>query len=613
MLRFLIALVIAAAVVAGDAKVLLAAEATAWPSLGTDFSRGSGFYFSIWKILAVWLVFLCWVRSTDWVSQDSQTLKLRWALWNAIVFFVFFFGLLMVWILPLFAAGIILLLVAYIAPLATYIVYRNRQVTSPYDKVLSNKHTRRWMAQKAALIGIKMEGADIDPRDLGPDIKLTAAGGDERQNNVNLLTARQSAGFLPARELLDDARSQRATDVMLDYTAEVVGVRYQIDGVWHDRAPLDRASGDLVLAVYKGLAGLKIEDRRSRQSGSFGGEAAKEKFTCKITSQGTKTGGERVLLQFEQVKVPFKTLEELGMRPKTQEQIEALFQQSGLVVFSSLPGGGLTTTIDLVLMNTDRFMRNFVSVADERKPDREIENIHVTTFSASSGESAATVLPKLIRTYPDVIVVREVADLDTLTLLCEQVSENRLIITSIRAKEAPEALLRLMMLKIPPADFAAAASGVVNVRLIRKLCEKCKEGYPPPAEVLKQLGLPPGRIEALYRPPTAPIDPKHPEAVCDACGGVGYVGRTGLFEVLVVDDAIREVLATAPKLENVPRRRTQGKAAIASGRGHPARGPRCDVNSRIVARAQAIIPLGRFQPCIWPPSCSPSFLAVLPC
>ncbi len=345
---------------------------------------------------------------------------------------------------------------------------------------------------------------------------------------------------------------------MLDYTAEVVGVRYQIDGVWHDRAPLDRASGDLVLAVYKGLAALKVEDRRSRQSGSFGVEAAKEKFTCKITSQGTKTG-ERVLLQLEQLKVPFKTLEELGMRPKTQEQIEALFQQSGLVVFSSLPGGGLTTTIDLVLMNTDRFMRNFVSVTDERKPDREIENVHVTTFSGGSGETAATVLPKLIRTYPDVIVVRDVVDLDTLALLCEQVGENRLIITSIRAKDAAEALLRLMMLKIPPADFAAAASGVINVRLIRKLCEKCKEGYPPPAEVLKQLGLPPGRIEALYRPPTVPIDPKHPDAVCDACGGVGYVGRTALFEVLVVDDAIREVLATAPKLENVRAAARKGK------------------------------------------------------
>ena len=81
--------------------------------------------------------------------------------------------------------------------------------------------------------------------------------------------------------------------------------------------------------------------------------------------------------------------------------------------------------------------------------------------------------------------------------------------------------------------------------------------------MLKQLGLPPGRIEALYRPPTQPIDPKHPDAVCDACSGVGYLGRTAMFEVLVVDDAIREVLATAPKLENVRAAARKGKQRVA--------------------------------------------------
>ena len=152
------------------------------------------------------------------------------------------------------------------------------------------------------------------------------------------------------------------------------------------------------------------------------------------------------------------------------------------------------------------------------------------------------------------------ADLDTLTILCEQAGENRLVITSVRAKDAAEALLRVMMLKIPPADFAAAVAGVINVRLIRKLCEKCKEGYPPPAEVLKQLGLPAGRIEALYRPPTAADRSQTSRrGLRRIAGGVGYIGRTGLFEVLVVDDAIREVLATAPKLENLPPRPARHK------------------------------------------------------
>ena len=342
-----------------------------------------------------------------------------------------------------------------------------------------------------------------------------------------------------------------------------------------------------MLAVFKGIAALKVDDRRSRQTGSFGVVAAKEKLICKITTQGTKTG-ERALLQIEQAKIAFKSLDELGMRPKTQEQIEALFSQSGLVVFSSLPGGGLTTTMDVVLSNTDRYVRNFVVVEDAKKKDRDIENIHSTTYSAAEGETPAAVLPKLIRTYPDVIIVREVPDLSTLEILCEQAGENRLVITSVRAKDASEALLRLMMLKIPPADFAAAVTAVVNVRLIRRLCEKCKEGYPPPAEVLKQLGLPAGRIEALYRPPTQPIDPKHPDVVCEDCLGVGYIGRTALFEVLIVDDSIREVLTTAPKLENLRSRRPQVQAALAAGRGGAAGGPRRHLDPGTFARAQAI-------------------------
>jgi type II secretory ATPase GspE/PulE/Tfp pilus assembly ATPase PilB-like protein len=435
--------------------------------------------------------------------------------------------------------------------LITYVTYRNKQVKATSDKVFTSKHLRRWFARKMNSVGIKMAGAEIDPRELGPDIQYSAMGAaSERDDNVNLIQARQSAGFVPSRELLDDSIRQRASHMMLDYTAQVAQVRYQIDGVWHDRSSLERVVADPMLEVFKGLAALKTAERRARQAGQFGMVVEKKKMTCKITSQGTQTG-ERVMLQFETKDVPFHSLEELGMRPKTQEQVTALLKQNGLFVFSSLPAGGLTTAIDQVLMHLDRFTRSFVEVMDGDKPHRDLENVHPETYSAQGGETPASVLPRVIRGYPDVIVQRDVADLDTLTILCEQAGADRLVVTSTRAKEAVEALLRIMMLKIPPADFAAAVTGVLNVRLVRKLCEKCKEGYPPPPEVLKQLGLPAGRIEALYRPPTVPIDPKHPEVVCDVCNGLGYHGRTGLFELLVVDDNIRQVLTKAPKLENL--------------------------------------------------------------
>lgn len=548
MLRALLVLAGTAVVWSTAAQTALAADASLWPQ--TTFSRGTGFYLDPWKILAVWILFLCWVRSTDWISTDSQLMKLRWSVWNPVAYASFFVTLMLFFLIPNFFIGFFLLLVAYIAPLTTYVIQRNKAVNTSFDKVFTGRHFRRVVARNLNGIGIKMAD-EVDPRELGPKIEYKAEGGaTDRDNQVNLLTVRQAPGYMPSRELLHDALLQRATHVMLDFTPQAVGVRYQIDGVWHDRSAMERAAADPILEIYKTLAALKSQDRRSRQSGKFEVAADGLKYSAKISSQGTQTG-ERALLQFEPVKRPKLEMGDLGMRDKMREQLDEFLDNPGVVIFSSLPGGGLTTSIDQVLSHTDRFTRNFVEIVDGDKSQRDIENVHLTKYSSSAGETPATVLPKLLREYPDVVIVRDVADLQTLTILCDQPAESRLVVTSTRAKEAVEALLRIMLLKIPPADFAPVATAVLNVRLVRKLCEKCKEAYPPPAEVLKQLGIPAGRLEAIYRTPTQPINPKKPDEVCDQCNGVGYLGRTGIFELLKVDDHIRKVLTTAPKLENL--------------------------------------------------------------
>ncbi len=165
-------------------------------------------------------------------------------MWNPIAFFSFFVALLLFWLLPSFVVGIILMAVAWAVPLG--FVRRLSQRASPRTtrKCSRPSISRQWIAQRLAVIGIKIEGADIDPRDMGPDVKLTPMGGaDETADKVNLLTARQSPGWMPTRELIDDALRQRATHVMLDYTAEATAIRYQIDGAWLDRAPVERAVG----------------------------------------------------------------------------------------------------------------------------------------------------------------------------------------------------------------------------------------------------------------------------------------------------------------------------------------------------------------------------------
>jgi type II secretory ATPase GspE/PulE/Tfp pilus assembly ATPase PilB-like protein len=319
-------------------------------------------------------------------------------------------------------------------------------------------------------------------------------------------------------------------------------VRYQIDGVWHNVEPREREPGEMMTAVLKTIAGSDAAERVKRQEGNFGIEFNSAKYMGRLQSQAAN-GSERLLLNVSPTKMPVLSLEDMGMRPKTQEKLkELLSQPSGFVVFAAPPAGGLSSLFDGTLKACDRYMRDFVSIEDVAHREHDIENVQVTTYNAAAGEKAIPVLQKVIRTYPNVLVMRHLPDGETVKFLCDQVKEDRLVMTAVRAKDSSEALLRVMMLKVPPKDFAGAVTGAVSVRLIRRLCEQCKEAYPPPQDLLKQLGLPPGKVQAFFRPPTE-TDPKKP---CPNCQGIGYKGRIGMFELLIVDDAVREVLLKSP-------------------------------------------------------------------
>ena len=520
-----------------------AAGSGAWPT-GGSFSRGPGGYLSVIKILVSWLLFVLWVKTTDWVSQDCLRFRLNYGVWTSVVFVTFVVSYVLLWLLPWFELGIVLMAVAYFAPLGAYIAFRNGKVDSN-QKVLTPDHLRLLFANFAVKFCVKIEAERMPDYELGPPVKLTAQGAEsESVNQANALRSRQMPGYLFVRELLHDALGHSANGIMLDYSPSAVGIRYQIDGVWHQHEPRDRDSGDALLTVMKTLSALNPEDRVTKQQGHFGAELNGAAYDVRMSSQGVESG-ERVMLQMNRKKAPIMTLDELGMRPKMQEQLkEAVAQQNGMILLSALPSGGLSNTFDSVLKAADRYMRDFASVEDATKRERDIENLHVTTYNAAAGESPATVLPEIIRKYPNVLVVRDLVNAETATILCEQARDERLAITGIRAKECVEALLRVLMLKVPAQEFAPAIRVVLNQRLVRKLCETCKEAYTPPPEVFKQLGIPAGRVEVLYREPT-----QTEGKVCPDCRGLGYKGRTAFFEYLAVDDSVRQALVRTPKLD----------------------------------------------------------------
>ena len=413
--------------------------------------------------------------------------------------------------------------------------------------MLTSSWWRHVIATAAGSVGIKVRSDRVADYEKGVAVDLSAMGAeDNTTNNANLLSARNSPGYLLVKEIVVEMIDRRCERMMLDYTKQSVNVRHEIDGVWHNGESRDREASDVMLAVIKTLANLEVKDRKNKQSGQFGAKYEGSNYLCSIVSQGVASG-ERVILTRTGEKHSYNTYSQLGMREGLQEQWRELMAiDKGLLILSSLPGGGLTTMTDVSLEETDRLMRDFVAIEDINHRERDIQNINVATFDSVAGETPATILPKLIRSYPDVYVCRDMVTVEAAEMLINEVKDEDVVITTVRARESAEALLRVLQMKVSPNDFASVVKAVLYGRLIRLLCPDCKVGYKPPPDVLKKLGIPEGKIEQLYRPPQPK---KGNEKPCASCQGLGYLGRTGIFELMVITDQMKEILIKQPKLE----------------------------------------------------------------
>ena len=517
------------------AAPLLAQEWPPYPSAQLP-GRGAGHYLAWYKLLACVLLVVCWVRTTDWVNRDTaelgESIDLRADIWNPIVVFSFLAAFLLTLTVPLFAVGYGLLVVSFIAPLFTYILIRNGRVTAE-QKVLTPAHVKQWLKNLGSGRQRKKRTDSLASHEQGPPVKLAARGGTDAENQSHLIMARQSPGYVPVKELVADAIARRATRVMLDYTKESVAVRYDIDGVWHSLDPRDRETGDMMLAVMKKISSLNMDERRQHQEGDFRADLvtpkATVKFACHLICEGTKTG-ERAVVSLEPKKSAFSSLSDLGMREKMQEDLkELLAAQQGFFFFSAIPVGGLRTSWNVGLKATDRYLRDFLCLEDATKPVTHVENVEVFSFGGPGGESLEAVLRKVLLREPDVVVAPEMIDGPMLDRLCDNVrNEGRLVISAVRAKDGMEGLQRLQTLGGDPRKFAETVTGILNQRLVRVLCESCRQAYEPQPQLLEKLGIPPGRVQVLFReyqPPPPEVKKKKGEPeICPECNGLGYRG-----------------------------------------------------------------------------------------
>lgn len=397
-------------------------------------------------------------------------------------------------------------------------------------------------------------------------VAFTAAGDSPELRQSTVEMVQNSPGFPPAANICAEAIHKDADLTILDYTAQQVNVRFRIDGLWHPGMPMDRQNGDYMLAVLKQLAGLDYRDRRKRQEGSFETEYQRKKQKFKIISQGTPTG-ERVGLYLSYKRPSMDRLEDLGIRKSMIPQIVDLMKMPGKGMFlvSAMPSEGYTTCWRAALDSCDRLIKDFYVIEEASSQEPEVINITSETFDKTKGESAMSPLPQLLLREPDVLAFPELPNGDLVNKLVQtSITHDVPIYLRNPGKNAIDALLRVLALNPNRKQFVDLLSGVLNMRLVRKLCEECRIEYQPHPTLLQKLGLPVGRIEKLYRPfvfKPGMVDEEQNEILpCTACNGIGYKGRTGIFELLTMNEHLRQAAAQSPKLNKL--------TAIAKASGH---------------------------------------------
>ncbi len=393
--------------------------------------------------------------------------------------------------------------------------------------------------------------------DYIPPIEFTPAGATPDEQASTLKIVEPSPGYPAVARLIAEAIQRESFTTVLDYTAQQVTLRFQIDGLWHAGAPQDREAGDFMLATLKKIAGLDYRERRARQEGNFTTLFQKIKQKVRVVSQGIKTG-ERVAIYLDWKRPVIETAEQLGMRATMIKQLSQILEnpQTGLILVSAFPGEGYTAAWRGVLSVCDRLTRDYYVIEEAQEVEAEVINVNSVPFDRSKGQNAMTPITQLLLKQPDVLAFNELPDATTINSIVE-LSVNKKLPIFVRApgKHALDAVLRLLALKPNVAEFVQRLDAVVSMRLVRKLCEKCRISFVPHPSLLQKLGLPPGRIGELFKPnvfkPGTLNDKEEEIQPCTKCHGIGYKGRTGIFEMLMLNDQLRQALLQTPRLDKL--------------------------------------------------------------
>ncbi|MEW6141721.1 MAG: ATPase, T2SS/T4P/T4SS family [Chloroflexota bacterium] len=330
--------------------------------------------------------------------------------------------------------------------------------------------------------------------------------------------------------IITQAVRDRASDVHIEPQAEHLRVRYRVDGVLRDAFSLPLSANAPLVSRVKVLGGMDIAEQRRPQDGQFSMKIGEKDIDIRAATMESAYG-ERVTLRILDKSLSIIPLADLGFTPDALERYRSILRSPfGLLLVSGPTGSGKTTTLYASINTLDRIQRNIITIEDPI--EYRFENISQTQVNPKAGITFASGLRAAMRHNPDVILVGEIRDKDTVTTAVQAALTGHLVLSSIHANDAPGVLFRLLDLGVERYLITSTLVGVVAQRMLRRICPYCRTAYEPTAE----------ERAAYEEEMKEKAGAFFVGAGCNLCGNTGFRGRTGLYEVLVMTDRIRDMV-----------------------------------------------------------------------
>lgn len=347
----------------------------------------------------------------------------------------------------------------------------------------------------------------------------------------------------------------RASDIHIEPKEEDSIVRYRIDGILHDVAVLPRDIHQEVVTRVKVLANLRTDEHFAAQDGRLTFRAGidlpkerQEKMDVRISIIPT-THGEKVVMRLLSARVRQFSLEDMGFSPQDKDRIKVAYEKPyGMIIAAGPTGSGKTTTMYAVLKLLNKRNVNITTIEDPVEYD--MEGVNQIQVNPKTGLTFASGLRSIVRQDPDIILVGEIRDPETADIAVNAAMTGHLVLSTMHANDAATALVRLLDMGVESFLVASSVNVVIAQRLVRVLCPQCKKEKEVSVAYLKER-LPADLVEKyLGKGPKVKV--WAPQG-CPVCQHTGYVDRTGIHEVLYVDDDIRQAVIERKDAETIER------------------------------------------------------------